>query len=320
MGTPLGLIDCLVDKVSQVTSNQGGGRVTVAALVDFPQEPFYTPSATVLDYAMRYRSKASKKGTLACGLTLEQDGQWEDPAGMYKKLKLPTYHHSVPVQELLRSHRWAAFQEGRWGNRPNPPIPEGDVRHSGGATAAQSGLSVIELPPAPTPESLVIPVNPSPATTHSLQTVVLSSDREEAAEEGMELTVPASPPRTTAPHQVPSHAKVAEAITNMVAHVRKTGTTVTSTQHDSQASGSSTKGIPSTQIPRVSTAASNPPRTSGNSHSWTSNRDRPIQARQPVFPSDTATVRWTASGAQPYWKTEEPESLAVMEASVHQVA
>ncbi len=92
-------------------------------LVDFPPEPFYVPSATALDYAMCYRSKASKKGTLNCGLTLEQDGLWKDPAGTYKKLKLPTFHHSVPVQELLRSHHWPAFWEGHWGNRPNPPEP-----------------------------------------------------------------------------------------------------------------------------------------------------------------------------------------------------
>ncbi len=69
-GRPWALIDCPADKVPQVTSNQGCGRVTVAALVDFSPEPFYVPSATALDYAMRYRSKASKKGTLTCGLTL----------------------------------------------------------------------------------------------------------------------------------------------------------------------------------------------------------------------------------------------------------
>ncbi len=158
---------------------------------------------------MRYHSKASKKGTLTCGLTLEEDGQWKDPAGTYKKLKLPTYQHSVPVQELLYSNPWAAFQEGRWGNRPNPSILEGDVRPSGGATIALSGLDVIELPQAKPPGSPVIPRNASPATSHSLQTIVLSSDREEAAEKEMELTVPASPLKTVAPRQVPSSAKVA---------------------------------------------------------------------------------------------------------------
>ncbi len=132
----------------------------------------------------------------------------------------------------MRSHRWPAFQEGLWGNRPNPPIPEGDVRPSG-ATAAQPRLGVIELPSATTQGSPVTSVNPSPGTTHSQQTIVLSSDREEAAEEGMEITVPASPPRTTAPRQVPSHAQVDEAITNMVIQIRHTGastSTVTSSQ------------------------------------------------------------------------------------------
>ncbi len=103
-GCPWALIDCPADKVPQITSNQGSDRVTVATLVD--PEPFYLPNATALDYAMRYCSKASKKGTLACGLALNQDGQWEDPAGGYKRLRLPTYHHSVPVQELMYSHLW----------------------------------------------------------------------------------------------------------------------------------------------------------------------------------------------------------------------
>ncbi len=67
--------------------------------------------------------------------------------------------------------------------------------------------------------------------SHSLQPIVLSSDREEAAEEKMELTVPASPPKTAAPRQVPSSTQVAEAVTNLVIQVRRTGasmSTVTS--------------------------------------------------------------------------------------------
>ncbi len=83
-GRPWALIDCPASKVPQVTSNQGSDRVTVAALVNFPPEPFYAPNITALDYALRCRSKAGKKGTLACGLTLDQDGQWDDPVGAYK--------------------------------------------------------------------------------------------------------------------------------------------------------------------------------------------------------------------------------------------
>ncbi len=146
----------------------------------------------------------------------------------------------MPVEELLRSHRWKAFQEGRWGNRPNPPIPEGDVRPSGGAASGPSGSGVgIQLPPVRAPENPSPQRSASPATSHSQQTAAPSYDLEEAAEEEMELTVPASLPRTTAPRQVPLRAKVAEAVTGIVIQIRRTGAstaTVSSTQWDSQAS------------------------------------------------------------------------------------
>ena len=251
--------------------------MTVATLVEFPPEPFYFPNASALDYALRYRSKAGKKGTLTCGLVLEKDGQWKDPAGTYKKLKLPTYHHSVPVQELLRNHHWTAFQDGRWGNRPNPTIPEGDVCPPRGATIGQSGSGTgIELPPASTPGSPIALRSASPATSHSLQPIVISSDREEAAEEEMELTVPASPPKTTAPRQVPSRAQVTEAVTNIVMQVRQNGaltSTVTSGQRDSQASGSTTRDLPSIRIPRVTSTEADPPRAASSSHGRSSHRD-----------------------------------------------
>ncbi len=233
-GRPWALIDCPSSKVPQVTSNQGSDRVTVAALVNFPPEPFYVPNATALDYALRYRSKAGKKGTLTCGLTLDQDGQWDDPAAAYKRLRLQTYHHSVPVQELMRSHRWPAFQEGSWGNRFNPPIPEGDVRPPRAAPAVQHGPDVIELPPTTTSGQPAVPVDSPVVTAQPAPDFVPFSDREELAEEGMELTVPASPPRTNALHQVPSCAEVAAAVTNMAAHLRRTGAPSTSTVTSSQ--------------------------------------------------------------------------------------
>ncbi len=323
-GRPWALMDCPADKVPQVASNQGCERVTVAVLVGFPPEPFYFPNATSLDYAMRYRSKAGKKGTLTCGLNLEADGQWKDPAVTYKRLKLPTYQHSVPVQELLRSHHWIAFRDGLWGNRPNPAVPEGDVRPSGGATSGQSGSGIgIELPPVRAPESPISRRSASPATSHSQQPIVLSSDREEVAEEEMELTVPESPPKTAASRQVPSRAQAAETVTNLVMQIRRTGasmSTVTSTQRDSQASGSTTRDLSSIWIPRVTTAESNPPRASSSSHARSSHRDRTRSTRQPVFPADYTIIRWTVPNAQPRWRTEEPESLADMEMSVCQVA
>ncbi len=53
-GRPWALIDCPAAKVPHVASNQGYDRVTVAALVEFPPEPFYFPNEAALDYALRY--------------------------------------------------------------------------------------------------------------------------------------------------------------------------------------------------------------------------------------------------------------------------
>ncbi len=236
-----------------------------------------------------------KKGTLDCGLTLDQDGQWEDPAGAYKRLRLPTYHHSVPVQELMRSHRWPAFREGRWGNRPNPPVPEGDVRPPRAVTAAQPRLDAIELPPAATSGNPTIPVHSPIMTAQPAPDFVPSSDREELAEEEMELTVPASPPRTNALRQVPSRTEVAAAVTNMAAHLRKTGapstSTVTSSQRDSQASGTGTRDSSLGRIPRVSARESNPLRTASSHHGRSGHRDRTRLDRPPVFPAHETTLK-----------------------------
>ncbi len=322
-GRPWALMDCPVTKVPRIDSQHGSDRVTVAVLVNFPPEPFYFPDVNALDYTLRCRSKAGKKGTPTCGLSLEKDGQWKDPAGTYKKLKLSTYQHCVPAQEMLRSHRWTSFREGHWGNRHNPQIPAGDVRPVGAATEEPARPDDIELPPTAAPESPVIARSVSSAAHSSSQTIVLSSDREEAAQEDMELTVPASPPRTVAPRQTSSQAQVAQAVTTMVTQIRKTGATSStdaSAQRDGPASGLSMTDPPAIRIPRVAAAEPNPPRASGSSHSRTSHRDRSRQGRQPVFPPDFHAVRWTAPGATPRWKAKEPESVADMEASARQVA
>ncbi len=298
--------------------------MTVAALVNFPPEPFYVPNVTALDYALRYRSKADKKGTQAYHLALEKGSQWKDPAAVYRRLKLKTYQHSVPVQELMRSHHWPDFQEGRWGNRFNPPIPEGDVRHPGATTAAQSGLNVIQLPLATTSGSPVVPVNQPSASAQSAPEFVPSSDREELAEEEMEITVPASPPKTNALRQVPSRAEVAAAVTNMAAHLRKTGapstSTVTFSQRGSQASESFTKDSSLGRIPRVSARETNTSKASSSQHGRSGHRDWARPDRTPVFPAHETTLRWTAPGVQPRWREEEPRSLGDIEESVRQVA
>ncbi len=298
--------------------------MTVAVLVNFPPEPFYVPNATALDYALRYRSKAGKKGTLTCGLTLRPDGQWDDPAAAYKRLRLTTYHHSVPVQELMRSHRWLAFQEGCWGNRFNPPVPEGDVRPPGATTAAQPGPNVIQLPPTTAPGSPVVPVDQPSAGAPSAPEFVPSSDREELAAEEMEITVPASPPKTNVLRQVPSRAEVAAAVTNMAAHLRKTGapstSMVTPSQRSSQASETTTKDSALGRIPKVSARETNSSKTLSSQHGRSGHRDRARPDRTPVFPAHETTLRWTVPGAQPRWKEEEPRSLGDIEESVRQVA
>ncbi len=323
-GRPWALIDCPASKVPQVTSNQGSDSVTVAALVNFPPEPFYVPNVTALDYALRYRSKAGKKGTLTCGLTLDQDGQWDDSAAAYKRLRLQTYHHSVPVQELMRSHYWPAFREGRWGNRFNPPIPEGDVRPPRTAPVVQPGPDVIELSPTTTSEETAVLVDQPSASAQPAPDFVPSSDREELAEEGMELAIPASPPRTNALRQVPSRAEVAAAVTNMAAHLRKTGapstSTVTSSQRDNQASGTATGDSSMGRIPRVSARESKPSKALSGHHSRSGHKDRNQLDRPPVFPAHETNLRWTVQGARPCWREEELKSLGDIEESVRQVA
>ncbi len=143
------------EKVPQVVSAQGCERVTVAVLIDFPPEPLYFPAVTHLDFALRCWIKAGRKVTILTGLELREDGHLKDARSTHRKLKLVTYNNSVPVQELLMEHRWKAFQEGQWGNRPNPAIPKGDMSpHTSGAETnpAVPGEG-IELPPVGLPTS-----------------------------------------------------------------------------------------------------------------------------------------------------------------------
>ncbi len=249
-------MDCPTEKVPQMISEQGCDRVTVAVFVDFPPEPFYFPSVTHLDFALRYKSKDNRKGALITGLDLDENGQWKDARGTYKKRKLTTYNNSIPVQELLKGHRWKAFQDGQWGNLPNPDIPVGDVRLAtrtaeAGPVESREG---IELPPVSAPDSRTLRGIVPSVKSQSLRQAVPLSDQEEVAEEDMELKVPASPPRTLAS----SDAKLAQAITDIVLQVRKTVATTPSvvTSHQgSQASVCTPRGPPTTQIPRVTTTA-----------------------------------------------------------------
>ncbi len=131
--------------------------------------------------------------------------------------------------------------------------------------------------------------------------------------------MPASPPKTTAPRQASSNAKLAQALRDTVFQVRQTvatTSTVTANQCDSQASGYTTTDPPSMRIPRVTTVESSQPRASGSSQPRASRKDRSWSPWAPVFPAEESTILWTTANAQPRWRAEEPESLQNMEASV----
>ncbi len=119
-------MDCPAETVPQVVSAQGCKRMTIAVLVNFPPEPLYFPDMAHLDLTLCYRTKARGKKTTLTRLELGEDGHLKDAHGTYRKLKLNTYDDSVPVQELLKEHRWRAFWDRQWGQRHNPAIPEGD--------------------------------------------------------------------------------------------------------------------------------------------------------------------------------------------------
>ncbi len=119
-------------------------------------------------------------------------------------------------------------------------------------------------------------------------------------------------------------AEVAAAVTNMAAHLRKTGapstSTVTSSQRGNQASGTATGDLSLGRIPRVSARETHSSKASSTHHGRSGQRDRARPDRTPVFPAHETTLRWTAPNALPRWREEELKSLGDIEESVRQVA
>ncbi len=140
-------MDCPADQVPQIPSPHDHSRVTVAVLVSFPPEPLYFPDMAHMDRAIRVWKKASQKSPIGMREETHKDGHLKSTGATYGRFSLPGYRHSVPVQEALKEARWSEFREGRWGNRENPQVPEGDVR------------------PAPAKETA--PTEEQPATTTS---------------------------------------------------------------------------------------------------------------------------------------------------------
>ncbi len=114
-GRPWALIDCPAEKVPRIPSAHEKSRVTVAALVSFPPEPFYLVNLVHLDGVIRVSNKVGHATHRGLQGELNVDQTLKETHKTYSRLKPPGYRDSVPVQECLKEPRWSAYREGRWG-------------------------------------------------------------------------------------------------------------------------------------------------------------------------------------------------------------
>ncbi len=127
-GRPWALMDCPVAKVPRISSVHENSRVTVAVLVSFPHEAFYFVNLVHMDGVVRVSNKVGHMTHKGLPGELNVDKTLKEAHKTYGRLKLLGYRDSVPIQECLKEPRWSAYREVRWGKRPNPPAPTGDVR------------------------------------------------------------------------------------------------------------------------------------------------------------------------------------------------
>ncbi len=112
----------------RIPSAHGTSRVTVAALVSFPPEPFFFVNLVHLDGVVRVKNKVGHATYRGLQGELNEDHMLKDAYRTYGWVKPPGYGDKVPCQECLKEPRWSAFREGRWGRRTIPPAPTGDMR------------------------------------------------------------------------------------------------------------------------------------------------------------------------------------------------
>ncbi len=215
-------MDCPTDQVPQIPSVHDCPRVTVAVLVSFPPEPLYFPNMAHMECAVRVWKKASQKSPIGMKEETHKDGRLKSAGVNYGWLSLPGYHPSVPVQEALKEVRWSEFSEGRWGNRENPPAPEGDVRlapvretaptkEQAAAAASRSTLSQ---------RSVTHGVSPTKTSSRgtlasgTLQIVIPVSDDDSSEDE---MGVSASPPRLPGSRDLATDS-MTDAVTTSVIH------------------------------------------------------------------------------------------------------
>ncbi len=122
-GRPWALIDCPAEKVPRIPSAHKKSRVTVAALVSFPPEPFYLVNLVHLDGVIKVSNKVGHATCRGLQEELNENQTLKEARRTYGRMKPPGYGDSVPVQECLKEPRWSAYREGRWGGRTNPQLP-----------------------------------------------------------------------------------------------------------------------------------------------------------------------------------------------------
>ncbi len=218
-------MDCPAEQVPQIPSAHNQPRVTVAVLVSFPPEPLYFPSREHMDCALRVWKKAKQRRPAGLEEETHQDGSLKSAGTAYRRLTLPGYRDSMPVQEALKETRWADFSGGRWGTRENPRAPDGDVRPA----PTRKAIPTEEQPAAITSRSILrhrsvsssaSVLTVSPHDTHAggaLQIVIPISGMDSSEEE---MEVPASPPRIPGP-QDSSNDLLTEAVTMAILHCQQ---------------------------------------------------------------------------------------------------
>ncbi len=103
------------------------------------------------------------------------------------------------MQEALKEARWPDFREGQWGNRENPPAPEGDVRPAPTKetfpfeerTAAAASRSALSQRSVTSSASSTKVSSRGTLASGTPQIVIPPSDAESLEDE---MSVPASPP------------------------------------------------------------------------------------------------------------------------------
>ncbi len=328
-GRPWALMDCPAEKVPRIPSVHEKSRVTIAALVSFPPKPFYFVNPVHMDGVIRVYNKVSHMTLKDLQGELNADQTLKEAHRTYGRLKLPGYRDSVPVQECLKEPRWCAYHGGRWGRRPNPKAPAGDVR-----LGAVTNVPIGERLTAPTisipcddesssdSDSLSRPTSSSSDSSprprqrvHRLACTVLSSDPEQASDhmdEGVTVTSALEFPALCAP----SDAILTEAVTTSVFHRSQVET--------EEAAASGTSPV----IARTSRAWG---QLSRAQRGGISQRTSPREARartiddqslssRPVTPAESSRVDWTPGESGFDWAPIETDLREKFEDAARQAA